>query len=141
MTHFLSSPSLFLELLSGGAITPNLLWLVLLVRYLAKESRRRGLHALDWFSLPPSMNLILAITFCDFGTTLRAMTIWFWRRFGGAGDFTDLQLVLLVISGALVVAGTLYKIRALTEPDRGRGPWILATVATAAMLFVLLALR
>jgi hypothetical protein len=143
MTHFLSSfrvPAVVLELLNGGAITPELLWLGLLVHYLVKESRRRGLQALDWFNLPPSMNLILAIAICDFGTTLRSMTIWFWRRFGG-GDFTDLQVLLLFTAGAFIAFGTLCKIRALTEPDHGWWPWLLATGATLAVFFVLVALR
>lgn len=131
----------FLEILNGGAVTPELLCLILLAVYLCRESRRRGLHALDWFRLPPSMNLVLAMFIFDFGVWLRSITIWIWRRFFGGGDFTALQMGLLIVGGGLIVVGSLCKIRALTEPDYGRTPWLLASIATLAAIVAIVVFR
>lgn len=134
--------SLFLEILSGGAITPELVCLVLLTIYLSKEAKRRGLRRRDWFKLPPSMNLILAMFVYDVGVFLRSGTIWAWRRFaGGAGDFNSIEGLLLVLGGALIVLGSLCKIRALTKPDHGDGPWLAASAASAFMIGLLLLFR
>lgn len=131
----------FLEILNGGAIVPELLCLVLLGVYLSREAHRRGLHALDWFKLPPSMNLVLAMFVFDSGVLLRSITIWVWRRFFGGGDFSALQTCLLIIGGGLIVVGSLCKIRALTEPDFGRAPWLLASIATLAAIVAIVAFR
>lgn len=133
--------SLFLEMLNGGAITPELIWLMLLAIYLSKESKRRNLNALDWFSLPPSMDLILAVFISDFGVWLRSLTIWAWRRFDGAAEFNQAQQALLTFGGALIVVGFLCKIRALTAPDHGNLPWLISTAAAAAAIVALLLLR
>lgn len=131
----------FLEMLNGGAITPELLWLVLLTIYLSKESKRRGLHALDWFSLPPSMDFMLAIFVVDAGVWLRSVTVWIWRRFDGAGEFSSVQQVVLAIGGFLIVVGYLCKIRAITRPDHGAGPWLASMAATAIVLVAMLVFR
>lgn len=131
----------FLEILNGGAVTPELLCLVLLGIYLSRESRRRGLHALDWFALPPSMNLVLAMFIFDSGVWLRSITIWVWRRFFGAGDFSAMQTALLIVGGGLIVVGSLCKIRALTAPDHGRAPWLLASIATLAAIVAIVVFR
>jgi hypothetical protein len=136
-----STSAFFLEMLNGGAITPELLWLVLLSIYLMRETRRRGLNALDWFALPPSMDLILAVFISDSGVCLRSVTIWAWRRFGGGGAFNPMQELLLIAGGALIVVGALCKIRALTRPDHGDGPWLLSMALTAVVLVLMLALR
>lgn len=135
------SPAFLLEMLNGGALTPETLWLVLLGIYLSKEARRRGLHTLDWFSLPPSMNLILAIFISDAGVQLKSLTVWIWRRFEGAGQFGAVQELLLVIGSALIVAGFLCKIRALTRPDHGNWPWLAACGLTIAATIALLLTR
>lgn len=129
----MTSPAFLLELLNGGAITPDLIWLCMLATYLVKESRRRGLHPLDWFSLPPSMNLILAVFVCDAGNCLRSIIIWTWRV-GGAGEFSPLESAGLVVAGALIALGGLCKVRAWTQPDYGNGPWLAATALTAAVV-------
>lgn len=130
----------FLEMLNGGAITPELIWLVLLTRYLVRESHRRGLHAWDWFKLPPSMNLMLAIFIVDSGTWIRSVIIWLWRR-NGAGDFNDIQVTGLMFGGALIVLGFLCKIRALTKPDEGDRPWLRSAAISAVALITMLAVR
>lgn len=136
------SASSLLELLNGGAVTPEMLWLVLLGVYLSKEAKRRGLRAVDWFSLPPSMNLILAVFISDLGVTLRSATVWAWRRFnGGAGDFSSIETAALIVGGTLIVVGSLCKIRAITEPDHGNGPWLLSMASAVVAILVLLALR
>lgn len=131
----------FLEMLNGGAVTPELFWLVLLARYLAKESNRRGLQPFDWFSLPPSMDLMLAIFISDAGVWLRSITIWAWRRFGGAGEFNSIEQLLLILGGALIVIGYLCKVRALTRPDHGDGPWLIAMGCSALVLAAMLVFR
>lgn len=136
-----ASSAFFLEMLNGGAITPELLWLVLLAVYLSKESKRRGLHALDWFSLPPSMDLIVAVFLSDAGVWIRSTTIWVWRRFYGAGEFSNAQQLLLVIGGAMIVVGYLCKIRAWTKPDHGEMPYLVASAATAVVLIMMLVSR
>lgn len=135
------SSAFFLEMLNGGALTPELFWLVLLARYLARESKRRGLHMLDWISLPPSMDLMLAIFISDTGVWIRSLTIWAWRRFGGAGEFNQVQLALLICGGALIVVGYLCKVRALTRPDEGDVPWLTAMACSAVVLVVMLVFR
>lgn len=120
----------FLEILNGGAVTPELIWLVLLGTYLSREARRRGLHFLDWFSLPPSMNLILAVFIFDAAIVSRSWVVWAWRRFDHAGDFGPMQTVALMVSGFFIVVGTLCKIRAMTHPDHGNWPWLASTAVT-----------
>jgi hypothetical protein len=131
----------FLEILNGGAITPELLWMLLLARYLTAESRRRGLYGFDWFSLPPSMNLVVAIFVCDAGVWIRSTTIWVWRRFDAAGDFNAVQFGLLILGGALIVVGYLCKIRAITYPDYGNKPWLIAGTLSAVAIVTQLLLR
>lgn len=136
-----SSSAFFLEMLNGGALTPETLWLVLLGTYLVRESKDRGLNPFDWFHLPPSMDLIVAVFICDAGVQIRSLTIWYWRRFGGAGEFTQVETFLLTLGGALIVMGYLCKIRAWTYPDHGNRPWLVAAASTAAALLALLLLR
>lgn len=133
--------SFFLEMLNGGAVTPELFWLVLLARYLTRESKRRGLQRFDWFSLPPSMDLMLAIFIVDAGVWIRSVTIWVWRRFDGSGEFSSAQHMLLTIGGALIAIGYLCKIRALTRPDEGNGPWLVAMGCTVVVLVAMLVFR
>lgn len=133
--------STLLELLNGGAITPEAIWLVLLTIYLVKESRRRGLHAFDWLHLPPSMNLILAIYITDAGVTFRSIAVWGWRYMGGAPSFNPWEAGALIVGSALIVVGFLCKIRALTAPDHGDGPWLFSLIATVAAILVLVAIR
>ncbi len=132
------SPAFFLEILNGGAVTPELIWLCILTVYLCKESKRRDLHPLDWFHLPPSMNLILAIFIFDAAIVSRSWIIWGWRRFDAAGDFGPMQTLALSISGFFILAGTLCKIRAWTHLDYGNWPWLVAGIATALSVIALI---
>jgi hypothetical protein len=122
----------FLEILNGGAVTPEVIWIVILAIYLSKESRRRGLRFFDWFRLPPSMNLILAVFIFDFAIVVRSQLIWAWRRFDGAGNFGVVQTAILIVTGAMILIGSLCKIRAMTYPDHGNRPWFIATALTVA---------
>ena len=133
--------TLFLEILNGGAVTPEVVCLVLLSIYLSKESRRRGLRWFNWFNLPPSMNLVLAMFIFDVGVLIRSEIIWYWRRFSGSANFTVAEIACLIFGGALVVIGSLCKIRALTRPDHGDGPWLAASAASVVMIGVLLLFR
>src|SRR5438093_901854 len=99
------SPDFFLEILNGGAVTPELIWLCILTVYLIKESRRRGLRWFQWFHLPPSMNLILAIFIFDAAIVSRSWIIWGWRRFDSASDFNPVQTMSLSVSGFFILAG------------------------------------
>jgi hypothetical protein len=134
--------SLFFEVLNGGAVTPEIVWLVLLGVYLFREGRRRGVRGWGWLNLPPSMNLVVAMFVCDLGISLRSATVWAWRRFqGGVGDFSVLQSSLLLAGCALIIVGSLCKIRALTKPDHGDRPWLIALASAIVAILVLLALR
>jgi len=138
----MSNGQLLSEVLNGGAITPEVLWLLLLGIYLYREARRRGLHGFDWFNLPPSMDLIVAVLISDLGVTIRSTTIWIWRKFYGAPPyFSDVQSTLLMVGAALIVVGFLCKIRAMTAPDHGDGPWLLATVSTVVVIAAMLVMR
>lgn len=136
----MNSDAFFLEILNGAAVTPEAIVLVLLIVYLAKESRRRGLRALDWFHLPPSMALMLAVLIFDAGVSLRSETIWEWRHFGN-GPFSRVEVGALIVGAALIVVGALCMIRALTRPDHGDRPWLASTAATLAAIGLLLAFR
>lgn len=138
-----SFSAFFLEMLNGGAITPETVWLVLLGIYLVKEARRREEAGapVNWMGLPASMNLILAVFISDAGVQLKSLTVWIWRRFDGAGEFSALQTGLLIVASSLIVIGALCKIRALTQPDHGSGPWLRAMGATAAILVLMLVFR
>jgi hypothetical protein len=127
----------FLEILNGGLVTPDLIWLVLLGIYLSKESRRRGLHWFDWFHLPASMNLMLAFFITDAAIVTRSWVVWAWRRFDGGGDFAAWHFTALIITGFFVLVGTLCKIRAWTHPHYGNWPWLVSAVATILGIIVL----
>ena len=131
----------FLEILNGGAVTPEVIVLALLAIYLSKESRRRGLRTLDWFHLPPIMNFILAVFIYDTGVCLRSETVWIWRRFSGAGDFSAIEGGLLILGGALIVLGALCTVRALTHPDHGNRPWLVASTLSAIAIMALIIWR
>jgi len=125
------------ELLSSSVPFPAAVWLTLLGIYLANESTRRGLHPLDWFNLPPSMNLIVAVFVGDAGDLIRAIGVLAWRRDGGSGEFSPFVTACFLVSGALVVMSMLCKIRAWTLPDHGHAPWLL-TLAGGVLLVAIL---
>lgn len=127
----------FIEFINGLAITPGLLWLVMIAIYLSKEAKRRKLHPLDWFSLPPSMDFMLAIFISDLGMWIRSFVAWLWSRRGG-GEFTKLDILFLGGASALIIFGALCKIRALTRPDHGSNPWLVAMCWTVVMGILLL---
>ncbi len=137
----LFKPGFLLEILNGGALTPGQIWLVLIAIYLSRESKRRGLHRFDWFHLPPSMDFMVAVFIGDLGVEIKALTVWVWRRFLNAPDFNMLQSSMLIVGSALIVLGFLCKIRALTLPDHGRGPYLKAVGWTIAAVVVLLIFR
>jgi len=130
-----------LELLNGAAIVPAIIVTVLLTRYLVKESHRRGLHGLDWFHLPAGMNLVLAMFLFNNAVLGERIIKWAWRRFLGADDFGIAESGALIFCGALIVIGSLCKVRALTHPDFGNGPWLMATAISAAAVVALLVFR
>jgi hypothetical protein len=130
------SSNILLEVLNGSAITPELLLLLILTRYLMRTSREYGLSPLDWFHLPPHMDLILAMFICDIGLFARSVITWAWRFFG-EGDFNSAQAAGLIAGGLLITIGLLCKIRALTYPNDGNTPWLLATAVTIVMTVAL----
>ncbi len=126
-----------LQALNGAAVVPAAICMVLLSLYLCRESRRRGLRAMDWFHLPPSMNLVLAMFLFDVGVIFRLGATWAWYFFGE--DMVAVESAFAIAIAAITV-GVLCKIRALTEPDYGRAPWVASCAATAAAVFLLLLL-
>lgn len=130
----------FLEMLNGGAITPELLWLVLIGIYLSREATRRDKHWFDFFHLPEAMDFMVAVFIADAGVCLRSLIIWNWRR-TGAGEFNEAEMVGLIVGGALIVLGFLCKIRSFSEPSYGRRPWLAAAGLTALVLIAMLVFR
>lgn len=124
------------ELLGSSIPFPAAVWLTLLGIYLANESVRRDLHPLDWFNLPPSMNLIVAVFVGDAGDLVRSIGVLTWRR-GGGGEFTPFVTACFLLSGGLVVMSLLCKIRAWTLPDHGHAPWLLTLVGCILVVALL----
>lgn len=127
-----------LAALNAAALVPAVVFLVLASRYLTRESTRRGLHPLNWFNLPHSMNLALAMVIFDIFVILRLGTTVLWYMIGQKIMPIDL-LFLVSITG--IIVGLLCKIRALTEPGYGRLPWLGSAVLTVIAAVFLLALR
>lgn len=121
----------FLEILNGGAVTPELIWLGFLTVYLIKETKRRGLRWWRWWALPPSMDLMLAIWIFDAAIVARSWVVWAWRRFGDGTTFEEWHMIALTISGFFILAGALCKIRAWTHADYGNWPWLVSGLITA----------
>ncbi len=132
-------PNVPLELLNGGGMVLAAFFLWWMTIYLLKESTRRKLRALDWFGrLPPSMHLAVAIFVFDFGVVIWLAVRWTWRMFYGAADFGEAQIILLGIGSVVVIIGALCKIRAITRPDHGNWPWLMALAALAVFLAAML---
>lgn len=121
------SAPILLELFNGGALILEGLFLLWALRYLWLESKRRNLRIRDWFYLPPSMSLVVAVIVFDFSSWLRSLVVWSWRRFYEAGAFQPWHTDILLAAGAIGVLGALCKIRAVTKPDYGSAPWLFCT--------------
>lgn len=125
-------PGFSLEIINGAAHIAGLFFLWHLGLYLYRETRRRHLSAKDWFfGLPVSMHLAVAILVCDIGVWLKAVVVWIWRAYYGAGQFSATMLAALWVGSLIIVVGSLCKIRAITRPDHGDGPWLIAAGAVA----------
>jgi hypothetical protein len=118
--------SILLELFNGSDAILRSIFMLWALRYLWVETRRRSLGFADWvfFKLPPSMGFIIAVIVSDVSVWLRDITIWAWRRFYYANAFDSWQLGSLLIAGTIGVVGGLCKIRSVTRPDYGDGPWL-----------------
>jgi hypothetical protein len=130
-----------LENMNGAAIVPALICTWLFARYLLKEGKRREKRLFDWFHFPPGMDLVLAMVFFNTMVLGERMTKWVWRRFLGADDFRGVETFFMFLFGAGIVVALLCKIRALTKPDYGNGPWAWSAVATAVAIFIMLVSR
>lgn len=139
----LTGPSLSLEVLNGAVALLELFFLVALGVYLRRESVDRHLRwrNLFHFDLPSHMAFALAVFVADAGILVRSLVIWQWRRFHDSGPFTEAESSLLWFGAALIVLGSIYKIRSLTRPVYGMRPWIVALAAVVAFAFVTLAWR
>jgi hypothetical protein len=128
-------PNLPLELLNGAGMVLEGVFLTLMLIYLWRETHRRGLTWRAWFGgLPPSMHFAVAVIVFDGGVLVRTAAVWVWRRFYGAGDFGAWFLAAIGLATLLIVVGSLCKIRAISRPDYGDGPWLLAVAAVMAFL-------
>ena len=132
----MTSVDKILQVLNDVALLPSIVCLFLFGTYFSRESRRRGLRALDWLHLPPSMNLGLAMFIFDIGICLRISAAWLWFF---AGGIIPVQL-LYILANISILIGFFCKIRALTEPDYGPRPWLVVMILTSlvgvALLFV-----
>lgn len=123
-----------LESLNGAAIFTGLIVLIWLGRYFRKEAIRRGLRPYDWLKLPPSMNLALAMFIFDAAISFRLATTVIWYAIGE--KLIPIQTLFIVAILGIIV-GWLCKIKALTEPEYGKLPWILSMILTAALVVFL----
>lgn len=141
MTMNLSDPDsgvpFLLELFNGISVILEGIFLLWGARYLYLEMNRRELRVRDWFlfRLPPSMNFIIAVLVFDIASWLRSLVVWSWRRLYNSGDFTRWHLILLLVAAVIGFVGALCKIRAVTRPDQGDGPWLLCLAIS--LVFVL----
>lgn len=135
-------PGIPLELINGDGMLTSGFFLLLIGIYLARETVRRKLHARDWlFRLPVSMHFAVAVAIHDLHVFGKDALIWHWRRFGGAGPFDAWQISALGALGLIGVIGGLCKIRAISRPDYGDGPWLFVLGATVAFMAVSLIFR
>ena len=124
-----------LEILNGAALLPVMICLVLLGRYISLEAVRRGLHALDWWHLPPSMSFALAIfIFMAFVGMRYLATVIFYS----IGQNVAPLAVLFGFAMVGMIIGLLCTIKAITEPEYGKLPWLASTAATLCFMTVLL---
>src|SRR5258708_20127512 len=123
--------------LNAAALIPAVIFLVLASRYLIRESIRRGLHPLNWFNLPHSMNLALAMVIFDIFVILRLGTTVLWYMLAQRIISINLLFLISIIG---IIIGLLCKIRALTEPDYGNLPWLGSAILTVLAAVFLLAL-
>lgn len=135
-------PGMPLEIINGNGMLLDGFFLALIGMYLAEETRRRKLRARDWlFRLPVSMHFAVAVAVFDVHVFGKDLLVWQWRRYGHAGAFSHVQIVALVLLGLLGVVGALCKIRAISRPDYGDGPWLLALLVAAAFTAASLLIR
>jgi hypothetical protein len=126
-------PSMPMELLNGAGMVIELFFIVFLSIYLWRETQRRGFGFRGWWGwhLPPSMNLAVAVMAFDIGVFVRTAVVWAWRRFYQGSDFGTMQVALLALGAIAILVGGLCKIRAVSFPDYGHGPWLATAGATA----------
>jgi hypothetical protein len=130
--------ALLLELFNGSEVILKGIFMLWALRYLWLETRRRGLHFIDWFRfrLPPSMGFIIAVIVSDSSEWLRSAAIWVWRRFYHGGELVPWQIAALLTAGFIGILGGLCKIRSVTKPDYGDEPWLVCL----AMVLVFVAI-
>lgn len=123
---------IFLEVTSGSGVVPLFILTLILINYIIRESYRRiqAGYDVDWISPPPHIDFALAVLTLVVGVLINATVVWAWRRFFGGIDFNMLQKVLLGIGRTLTLFGSICIVRALTKPDYGDKPWIIAWAAT-----------
>lgn len=111
-------------ILRGAAIILDAIFICLLASYLIRETRRRHLRARDWVvMLPPPMHFAVSVIVCDLGVLIY-LAGW------------DVPAIRLAGVG-VILTGALCKIRSISKPDYGDGPWLLS--AGAVLIFALLA--
>jgi len=143
MTSLRFDPNVPLELLNGSGMVLEAIFVLLMLGYLWRETARRGLTIRAWFcgGLPPSMHFAVAVIVFDGGVLIRTAFVWVWRRFYGAGEFGPWFMLAFMLAAALIAIGAIYKIRAISRPDYGDGPWLLSIAAVLAFLMASLYFR
>lgn len=131
-------PNLPMELLNGSGMVVELCFLICMARYLWVETRKRGFGVREWLTLqlPPSMNFVVAVMVFDSGVWIRSSLIWSWRRFFHGAPFNSVQVIVLGFGAVALIFGSLCKIRSITKPDLGNGPWLISAGLTALFVVV-----
>lgn len=135
-------PNLGFEILDGASVVLSLFYIVFTIMFVVRETRFLGIRYRDIFpKVPDSMNHAICVLLFNFGFCLHELLRWTWRRFYNTADLGVWQVGLFALSGALIVAGMLCKIRSVTDPFYGMRPWIMALVATSIFVVVSLVFR
>lgn len=136
------NPDFLLELLNGCSAILNAVFVYWLVRYLIVETSRRKIPLRDWMAkTPPAMHFATAIVVFDSGVFVRAATMWAWPHSNGSAKINTPLLAFLAIGSFLIGVGAICKIRAISHPDHGDGPWLFAVAIATVFLVASVMLR
>lgn len=115
--------------------------LVWLIAHLRAEFSQR---ALTWkialFGMP-SVTIVVALLFENFGTATSRIVIWMWRIGGGSLPFTWVQSSLLITASLLTASGLLWIIAILSKPRYGEWPWRASAALAASYALLAIAFR
>lgn len=119
-----------LEVINGAWALLSIALMMVCAAYLYHELVSRRI-AFAWRKRwTRGMRVSAAIATLSLGIFVTRSTIYVWRHFFDGGDFSKLQLSLLIFGAAIGALGFLCAIREISRPLYGNRPWLV-------MLFLL----